>query len=301
MWALPAMTILSAACSDDPADEGTSSDGRVPLQVTGNIHVGTRAHDTEWEANDAIGIFMLETGTGVVAENISNRRYETRTGGENGSFAPADKSQTVYLPIGGEKRDILAYYPHGELPADGIYKVDLSSQADQNGIDLMSTAGAVTADKTAPAVALRFVHRLVKLQLSVKADGKALTDKDLEGLTVSITGQPLTADFNVLTSELSAIAAEKRELPLSVTADGRNCEGIVLPAASTEGMRLVFDVKGKGTYRWDINSAEKSKSFEAGNRYKYSITLTGTGIEVTSTVADWNAGNGADGESGSAE
>lgn len=301
LWGMAAVLMLPAGCTNDNGETGTPTDGRVALQVTGGIQVDTRAHDKEWDENDAIGIYMLEKGTTTVAEDTKNRHYTTATAGETGSFAPAGELQTIYFPTSGDERDFLAYYPYRSSLADEVYKVDVSGQQNQKDIDLMAAEESVTGSKASPAVAFRFGHQLVKLRLTIKADGKALTDEALDGMTVQITNQPLTADFNVLTRQLSNIAAEKKELPLLVTNGGTACEGIVLPAVTTEGMEFVFTLTDGGIFRWDIHSAEKSKSFVAGSKYKYDIVLTGTGIEVTSTVADWNEGNGPDGESGSAE
>ena len=74
----------------------------------------------------------------------------------------------------------------------------------------------------------------------------------------------------------------------------------MLPNTTTEGMQLVFTLTNGATFRWNIHSAGQSQSFVAGSQYKYGITITGTGLEVTSTVADWTPGNG-EGENGNAE
>ena len=67
-------------------------------------------------------------------------------------------------------------------------------------------------------------------------------------------------------------------------------------------MFLRFTLKGMSQpFTWNIHGAEKSKLFQAGSKYVYTITISKTGIVVTSTVKDWTAGNGDGGESGDAE
>lgn len=300
LWGIVAVLTLPASCTNDSKETDMPADGRVALQVTGGIQMNTRAHDKEWDASDAIGIYMLESGSTTVAENMKNRSYITINGGTTGAFTPSEAGQTIYFPTDGTPRDFLAYYPYRSSLTDEVYKVDVTDQQKQGKIDLMASENPVTGSKTSPAVAFRFKHQLVKLWLTIRSDGKALTDEALRGMTVKITNQSTTADFHVLTRQLSGIGTDKAEVPLLITDDGLFCEGIVLPAATTEGMQLVFALTDGGTFSWDIHSAEKSQSFVAGSKYKYDITLTGTGIQVTSTVADWNEGNG-DGESGSAE
>ena len=220
--------------------------------------------------------------------------------GETGTFRPAEAGQTVYFPIDGSEVDFLAYHPYRTPLENDIYKVDVSRQEVQKDIDLMASEAPVTGDKLSPEIAFRFKHRLVNLRLTIKTDGKVLTDEALEGMTVGITSQSTTADFDVLTRTLSNIGADKTELELLVTNQGKVCEGIVLPNTTTEGMQLVFTLTNGATFRWNIHSAGQSQSFVAGSQYKYGITITGTGLEVTSTVADWTPGNG-EGENGNAE
>lgn len=300
LWGIVAVLALLTGCSNDNEETGTSANGRVALEVTGGIQVNTRAHDIQWDANDAIGIYMLTPGTTEVAEDTKNRHYATATGGETGTFRPADDGQTIYFPIDGSKVDFLAYYPYRTPLENNVYKVDVSQQGVQKDIDLMASEAPVTGDKLSPAVAFRFKHRLVNLWLTIKTDSKVLKDEALDGMTVKITNQPTTADFNVLTQTLSNISTDKTELELLVTNQGKTCEGIVLPNTTTEGMYLVFTLTNGATFSWNIHSASQSQFFAAGSQYKYDITITGTGLEVTSTVADWTPGNGA-GENGNAE
>lgn len=300
LWGIVAALALLTGCSNDNEETGMPANGRVALEVTGGIQVNTRAHDNQWDANDAIGIYMLAPETTEVAEDARNRHYTTKTGGETGTFRPAEAGQTVYFPIDGSEVDFLAYYPYRTPLENDVYKVDVSRQEVQKDIDLMVSEAPVTGDKFSPAVAFRFKHRLVNLRLTIKTDGKVLTDEALEGMTVGITSQSTTADFDVLTRTLSNIGADKTELELLVTNQGKACEGIVLPNTTTEGMQLVFTLTNGATFKWNIHSAGQSQSFVAGSQYKYGITITGTGLEVTSTVADWTPGNG-EGENGNAE
>lgn len=300
LWGIVAVLALLTGCSNDNEETGTSANGRVALEVTGGIQVNTRAHDIQWDANDAIGIYMLTPETTEVAEDTKNRHYATAAGGEMGTFRPADDGQTIYFPIDGSRVDFLAYYPYRTPLENNVYKVDVSRQGVQKDIDLMASEAPVTGDKLSPAVAFRFKHRLVNLRLTIKTDGKVLKDEVLDGMTVKITNQPTTADFNVLTRTLSNISTDKTELELLVTNQGKTCEGIVLPNTTTEEMQLVFTLINGATFSWNIHSASQSQSFAAGSQYKYDITITGTGLEVTSTVADWTPGNGA-GENGNAE
>lgn len=292
-------TVLLPGCSEDGENTPQPTDGRVALEATSGIRMNTRAYDKTWEAGDAIGIYMLN---GDAADGNGNRKYTTARKAENGSFEAAE-GQTLYLPVNGTKRDFVAYYPYRETLADGnVYTVDVSHQTPQKDIDLMGAAKVTGKDKLNPKVAFVFTHKLVKLDITIKADGTSLTDAELAGTTVSISNQQTAATYNVVTGgEATVTAGAAKEIDLHT--DGLKAEGIVLPAASTEDMVLTFTVPklDNQKFSWSVNSATKSKEFEAGSKYLYTITIGKAGVEVSSKVEDWTAGNGEGGETGNAE
>lgn len=289
-------TVLLAGCSKDENGTEQPTDGRVALEATSGIRVNTRAYDKTWEAGDAIGIYMLDGDT----PEASNRKYTTADAAENGSFTA--EGQTIYFPVSEtEKRDFVAYYPYRETLAEGnVYAIDVTDQTTQRNIDLMGAAKVTDKDKTAPKVAFTFTHKLVKLSITLKADGVSLTDTQLAGTTAKITNQQTAATYNVVTGgDVSVTAGTATDIALHTA--GLIAEGIVLPNASTEGMYLTFAVPALNqTFSWNIHSAEQSKQFVAGSKYLYTITIGKAGLEVSSTVKDWTEGNGS-GEGGSAE
>lgn len=305
--ALLALTLSLTGCSNDENLPGGENDGRVAIRVSSNIDVtdgaskpGTRAANDAWEANDAIGIFMLN---GSTADTYSNIAYTTADG--NDTFAP--QGTTIYLPVDGTSRDFVAYYPHQGRMTGSSYTVDLSDQSNQSAIDLMSsekengtnsTVKGIT--KSAPAVKFRFHHRLCKLSLSIKA-GTGLTAADLSGLTITLGGQKTAGTFDVVTSgAVTATGGGNQTVTLKTAADGQTSEAIVMPSDGFSGMALTFATINSGTYKWDVSSTSATK-FEAGKVYKFNITINKTGINVTATIEDWGAGNGESGENGSAE
>lgn len=291
-------TVLLPGCSEDRENTSQSTDGRVALQATSGIQMTTRAYDKTWEAGDAIGIYMLN---GDATDGNGNRKYTTAEKTENGSFTAAE-GQTLYFPVDGSQRDFVAYYPYRETLAEGnVYTVDVSRQTPQKDIDLMGTPKVTGKDKNDPHVAFVFTHKLVKLDITIQADGTSLTDDKLAGTTVSISNQQTAATYNVVTGgEATVTTGTPAEIALHT--DGLKAEGIVLPAATTAGMVLTFTVPGLGrqAFHWNVNSAAKSKKFEAGSKYLYTITIGKAGVEVSSKVEDWTPGNEG-GETGNAE
>lgn len=292
-------TVLLPGCSEDGENTPQPTDGRVALEATSGIRMNIRAYDKTWEAGDAIGIYMLNDD---VTDGDGNRKYTTTQEAENGSFTAAE-GQTLYFPVDGSRRDFVAYYPYRETLAGGnVYTVDVSHQTPQKDIDLMDAAKVTGKDKLNPKVAFVFTHKLVKLDITIKADGISLTDAELAGTTVSLSNQQTAATYNVVTGgEATVTTGTPTEITLHT--DGLKAEGIVLPAATTAGMELMFTVPNLNNqkFHWSVNSAEKSKEFEAGSKYLYTITIGKAGVEVSSKVEDWAPGNGAGGETGNAE
>lgn len=290
--------VLLPGCSEDRENTPQPTDGRVALEATSGIRMNTRAYDKTWEAGDAIGIYMLNAD---VIDGDGNRKYTTTQEAENGSFTAAE-GQTLYFPVDGSMRDFVAYYPYRETLADGnVYTVDVRNQTPQKDIDLMGAAKVERKDKLNPHVAFVFTHKLVKLDITIKADGTSLTDAELAGTTVSLSNQQTAATYNVVTGgEATVTAGTPAKIDLHT--DGLKAEGIVLPAATTENMELTFTVPklDNQKFSWSVNSAEKSKAFEAGSKYLYTITIGKAGVEVSSTVEDWTPGNGG-GETGNAQ
>lgn len=296
---LCAAASLLAGCAGDGDGTLPEKDGRVALQVNSGIDVQTRAHDEQWDAGDAIGIYMLNDGTAEAA----NQKYTTTATGESGTFTAAD-GQTIYFPVDGSQRDFTAYYPYRTSLTGNLFAVDVNDQTVQKDIDLMGAGKVTDKTKNDPAVAFEFQHKLVKLYLTIKPDGTSLFTNDMEGLKIDITNQKTKATYDVVAGGSVTVDADDNTpatVGLLTAADGTSSEGIVLPNATTETMQFVFRLKNTTVFTWDIHKAEKSRLFEAGNKYVYTITIGRTGIEVTSTVKNWTPGNGVGGETGSAE
>ena len=191
--------LMMAACSNDE-NETQVNDGRVAVSFAGGITL-TRATTDAWEANDGIGIYMLEHGTKTVAHGAANRKYVTTAG--NGEFTPAGVEQTIYFPLNAdEKVDFIAYYPQIDL-TDDIYKVDVSDQKNPADIDLLRSDNATGKDKSTNTVDLNFFHRLSRVEVELTA-GEGVSDAELAGMGITLSKQPVKADFNVLQNTLTA-------------------------------------------------------------------------------------------------
>lgn len=140
-----------------------------------------------------------------------------------------------------------------------------------------------------PERGIRFHSQASKVGTDPSA-GRHFTDQRTQATYDVVTGGDVTVDTQTTPATITLVT----------DTDGTKAEGIVLPCTDTVGMLLEFRLQSGATYTWAVKEAPLSQQFEAGSKYKYAITISNTGLEVTSTVTDWTPGNGS-GESGSAQ
>jgi len=278
-----AVTILSCTKDEQPCIEV----GAKFFSTIGPTE--TRASNTSWTANDAIGIYALNTGTTLASANIydgkANIKHTTTLG--NGVFEAAVASDAIIFPLNGDKLDFIAYYPYKTTITNYIYPVDVAVQSNLEDIDLLYSNNATAKDNSAPVVTLNFKHLLSKLVLNIEAGDGIF---DLTGLAVSVNDLNTKADFSLIDGTIPA-ASLSTPLPLTpnVTVASDNLtattEAILIPTQDLNTAEIVFTLNGE-TYKW----APSSKVLAATKKYTYNIKLSLTGVvavEPDGTIEDW--------------
>ncbi|NDV59443.1 fimbrillin family protein [Bacteroides sp. 519] len=281
--------LSATSCQND----NTTITNRVPLNVgTADI---TRAADTTWDKNDAIGIFTLTPGTNNVTDAQANRKYVAQAGGANASFSPSAENQTAYYPTNGDAVEVLAYYPYNGQQAmdNGQLPVDVSNQSALAAIDLMTSA-RVEGDNDNPDVALSFEHRLSKMEVSLSAASG--TEINWTSATLTLRGTATKATYNLYTQTLSgAQSVADIAVPLRSTATGMQGTAIVLPTAKGASLQLVV-VAGGHEY---IATPSDEAYFGEGEVTSFRVTLRRevsgpTAAEVSATIRPWGEGHEED-------
>lgn len=281
-----AAALTLASCSNDNDFADRPVDGRVAVNFSGGITL-TRATGDAWDLNDGIGIYMVETGTQTVVDNAANRRYVTAAG--DGSFSPASEDQTIYFPLdANNKVDFIAYYPQDALTGN-TYAVDVTDQSAPSAIDLLWSNNATTQDKTVQTVDLIFYHRLSRVEVELKA-GAGVSEAELAGTTVTLSNQPVKADFDVLQNTM-ATAADVAEITLLTGTNGLSSSAIILPQDGINGRTLHFAFPDGTEKSWQV---EGTRTFEQGKKTIFNITVNripvgSTEVEVTATIIPWEA------------
>ena len=270
---LAAAALTLASCSNDDDFADRPGDGRVAVNFSGGITL-TRATGDAWDLNDGIGIYMVETGTQTVVDNAANRRYVTAAG--DGRFSPASEDQTIYFPLdANNKVDFIAYYPQDALTGN-TYAVDVTDQSAPSAIDLLWSNNATAQDKTVQTVDLEFYHRLSRVEVA--------------GTTVTLSNQPVKADFDVLQNTM-ATAADVADITLLTGTNGLSSSAIILPQEGIDGRTLHFAFPDGTVESYPL---ESTRTFEQGKKtIIFNITVKRiavgtTEVEVTATIEPWD-------------
>ena len=285
--------LMMAGCSNE-VEEQVMDSKRVPLQINGDINMlMTRAADDHWDDKDAIGVYMVNGENNSIVGNVSNYRYTVVTGGQNGTFIPADENNTAYFPENGTAVNVMAYYPQGNVD-NGKLSLDLSDQSEQPRIDLMS-AKAENASKSSPTVNLEFKHRLTKLFFVIEGD------VNTDGIEATISNQYTKIQYDILNDKLLiAEGSEKENIVMKYWGTNRFVEAIVLPneeGNAAEDRQLTFQLNEK-IFKATISNSTR---FEAGKKYTYKVKFETTpsgNINVSITgvnVKNWDDGDISDG------
>lgn len=285
--------LMMAGCSNE-VEEQVMDSRRVPLQINGDINMlMTRAADDHWDNDDAIGVYMVNGENNSIVGNVSNYRYTVVTGGQNGTFIPADENNTAYFPEDGTAVNVVAYYPQGDVVENKL-SLDLANQDNQPKIDLMS-AKAENASKSSPTVNLGFKHRLTKLFFKIEGD------VNTDGINATISNQYTKIQYDILNDKLLiADGSEKENIVMRYwnldKGTNRFVEAIVLPNDennSAVDRQLTFQLNEK-IFKATINNSTK---FEAGKKYTYNVkfaTTSSGNINVSITgvsIKNWDDGD----------
>lgn len=274
-----AAAMLATACSEeDDLRQGIAGEG-----ITFTSSVMSRATDTSFEPEDAIGVSMYTESSFV--GNATNVQYTTKNGTEFTSTNPmtwgaAGSAETV---------DFKGVYPYkAGAVADGIYSFTLATgegaSLSNNDVMYSSMTGVGVNTKN---VNLTFKHKLVKVVMQVYDQNRKL----LPGATVKINNQQTSGTLNLADGTVTSTGTADATLDF---ANNPEVEGeyqtIVMPSAATQG-RVITITYNNVDYPCPVDMY----AFDSGSKMIFSVTLNpesgtasqGTIVNATATVDNW--------------
>lgn len=288
MGALSTLALMSCTNNDDNSEwygsEGIVFTTAIQSRVSGNT----------WNANDEVGIYMMNAGSGIEAVTAQNKKYIAQT---NGTLTAAP-GNGIYLPESGNV-DFIAYYPYTTSVSGNKLAVNVSDQSNPAAIDLIYSNGTKgVAATTATTISLGFTHQLTKVTLNVTKDE---TIETLNGLGVNIKGISTEGEFNLADGTLTATAGtNNKDVAMYIDAQGTTATAtaIILPtAASTDqtSLNLTFNLNGQ-SFTHTISDAS---IFEKGTNVSFNAKLSiNNGKPVVTvgnaTINNWTEKPGGD-------
>lgn len=253
------------------------------IEVNARIEgVKTRAANDTWSPGDAIGIYMVTSGSplSTVSAQAKNARYTTPG---DGTFTPATVANDVKFPLDGSDVDFIAYYPHATINAAFEYSINVTDQSNQAAIDLLYSDNANGLNKNSPSVDFTFSHQLSKIVVHlVTIDGSPLTD-----VTATIKGVFTKGKFSLADKTQTVTSSSKGNVKMKVSGDGTTAEAIVLPAATLSGATLEI-TNGLYGYVFDLNGSANITGYDPGFKYTYTLTLdTRPPLNAMATITNW--------------
>lgn len=288
MGALSTLALVSCTNNDDNSEwygsEGIVFTTAIQSRVSGNT----------WNANDEVGIYMMNAGSGIEAATAQNKKYIAQT---NGTLTAAP-GNGIYLPESGNV-DFIAYYPYTTSVSGNKLAVNVSDQSNPAAIDLIYSNGTKgVAATTSTTIKLGFTHQLTKVTLNVTKDE---TIETLNGLGVNIKGISTEGEFNLADGTLTATAGtNNKDVAMYIDAQGTTATAtaIILPtAASTDqtSLNLTFNLNGQ-SFTHTISDAS---IFEKGTNVSFNAKLSiNNGKPVVTvgnaTISNWTEKPGGD-------
>jgi len=289
MGALSTLALMSCTNNDDNSEwygsEGIVFTTAIQSRVSGNT----------WNANDEVGIYMMNAGSGIEAATAQNKKYIAQT---NGTLTAAP-GNGIYLPESGNV-DFIAYYPYTTSVSGNKLAVNVSDQSNPAAIDLIYSNGTKgVAATTATTISLGFTHQLTKVTLNVTKDE---TIETLNGLGVNIKGISTEGEFNLADGTLTATAGtNNKDVAMYIDAQGTTATAtaIILPTATTStdqtSLNLTFNLNGQ-SFTHTISDAS---IFEKGTNVSFNAKLSiNNGKPVVTvgnaTISNWTEKPGGD-------
>lgn len=277
LFGLTAAMLATACSEEDDLRQGIAGEG-----ITFTSSVMSRATDTSFEAEDAIGISMY-TESGFVG-NATNVQYTTKNGTAFTSTNPMTWGAAGSVETVGFK----GVYPYkADAVADGKYSFTLATgegaSLSNNDVMYSSTTDVAVGAKN---VNLTFKHKLVKVVMQVYDQKRT----PLSGATVKINNQQTSGTLNLADGTVTSTGDANATLDF---ASNTNVKGeyqtIVMPSAATQGRVITITYENV-----DYPCPVDMYAFESGNKMTFSVTLNPDGtvspgdtFEVSADVTDW--------------
>lgn len=290
--------LLLASCSTVDDEPSSAKTGKIPVTLTNSLETNglTRAtttlQATQIANGEQVGVSVFLTGT---TASSSVYGYINAPYTANGSGALTVGDTKVYYPAAGGTVDIYAYAPCATYLDTDISstaltftpKSDQSSDDNYLASDLLWATALTGKASSSSSYALTFAHKLSKITVSLTA-GSGISTANLQASKIEILNTLPTTTLNLKTGALATASGTAAPITVKTTSQTTvtSASAVVVPQTLASGTSFIAVTIGSATYTYKLAAATE---FKTGNEYTYSITVTATGINVTSTIGAWTS------------
>lgn len=288
LFAATLLTLGFSACSNEEAPPNTSDSDNV-IRLSSSIGLETRAGSSLLVNHFANGTSISVQVTDKAQTNPVSYSLATYTDDGSGNMTT---NPVQYYPAGGGKVDIYAYYPSNAASAFEV-ATDQSGDDNYKTSDLMY-ASLSNVTKNSNDHVLQFSHKLSKISVTL-VKGNGVTDDDLSQATIQLKDVIVKGTFTHSSGQFEAAAdenANKGTITIATSAGQTQHSAIVVPQSVT-GKQLSVSIGGT-----EAIYTMPETTFAAGSHYTYNITVSRTGISVTSSITDWTSTDAVNGSAG---
>lgn len=259
-------TALLMACSSE--NETNESETKVPLEISIGNNTRSIIEGTTIPTQTQFGIF------GEYNQKINDI--------DNMSVFYDGKcklSKDVYL--NNSSMHIKAYYPYSSKVEKGIAEIDIRDQIDfLYGSAVDSKGELQVVNNSNPKANIVFKHALSRLTFKVRHT--AAYGGDFKLTKIFITPVYVTANFNVISQELTPSLLNEPTFPLNVTVteDFTSFDLLMIPLPENSHPRWILFSGDNISY----GNTTLEGEWAAGQQYTYEITFDDNGIKVSEAV-----------------
>lgn len=248
--------------------------------LSSDRNVSTRVTNKSWEKDDAIGLFMINSGVALDQSALAINVKYTSDGSEVFSNPTQDK---IYFPFNREKVDFISYYPYS-AEVDG-FKVRINLPTDQSNFnnEFVYSNNAKELNSVNSKVNLEFGYYLVRVVVNIY-DSNTNNIIDLQNnnsVEISITNINTSGSFLLNDCTFANDKTNINDVIFKIVGD--RAEAILLPNDDLSDNSLLIKINGD-RFIVPLANSTISNSFVQSTEYTYSYTLGGSELNGVSAI-----------------
>ncbi len=248
--------------------------------LSSDRNVSTRVTNKSFEKDDAIGLFMINSGVALDQSALAINVKYTCDGSEVFSNPTQDK---IYFPFNREKVDFISYYPYS-AEVDG-FKVRINLPTDQSNFnnEFVYSNNAKELNSVNSKVNLEFGYYLVRVVVNIY-DSNTNNIIDLQNnnsVEISITNINTSGSFLLNDCTFANDKTNINDVIFKIVGD--RAEAILLPNDDLSDNSLLIKINGD-RFIVPLANSTISNSFAQSTEYTYSYTLGGSELNGVSAI-----------------